>query len=146
MTPTLAPIAHLTVTLAPPHEIGAVRDALREVIPITGGTIEGPRLNGRVIPGGADWCLTRADGLAEVWARYTIAIEAAGPGGTAGLVMVTNAGFARRAADGIWRGHTTPRFETAPGPLDWLSHTIVVGTLEAAADGSQVEMDWFAVS
>ena len=40
-----------------------------------GGTVSGPRLNGRILPGGADWQIIRADGAADIEARYTIETE-----------------------------------------------------------------------
>ena len=32
----------------------------------------GTKLNGRILPGGADWQIIRADGAADIQARYTI--------------------------------------------------------------------------
>ena len=37
-----------------------------------GGTVDGPRLKGKVLPGGADWQIVRADGVVHLTARYTI--------------------------------------------------------------------------
>jgi hypothetical protein len=42
------------------------------VIPITGGTFEGPQIKGALLPGGADWQLIRPDGLTEVEALYLL--------------------------------------------------------------------------
>ena len=47
----------IAVTVAAPLVIGEIGGGVREVIPITGGTMRGPLLNGEVLPGGADWCL-----------------------------------------------------------------------------------------
>ena len=38
----------------------------RVLIPITGGTFEGPNIRGTIMPGGWDWQLRRADGCNEV--------------------------------------------------------------------------------
>ena len=38
--------------------------------------MEGARLNGRILPGGADWQIIRTDGVADLKARYTIETEA----------------------------------------------------------------------
>ena len=51
--PRLSFVAELAVTIAEPYMIGNVGAGIREVIPITGGTVTGPRLNGIVLPGGA---------------------------------------------------------------------------------------------
>ena len=45
----------------PTREIGRTPYGMRRRIPIIGGTFEGPRIRGRVLPGGADWQLQRAD-------------------------------------------------------------------------------------
>lgn len=139
MPPTFTLIARLSVQIAPSLVIARRETGLREVIPITGGTVEGAALRGRVLPGGADWCLTRGDGVAEVWARYTI--EATD--GT--LVMVTNSGLARPMPDGSYQGRTVPRFEVADGPLSFLRDHIFLATLHAHANGRQVEIEVFRV-
>jgi hypothetical protein len=43
------------VSVATPLVLGPGSHGLRRVVPITGGTVKGPRLTGRVVPGGADW-------------------------------------------------------------------------------------------
>lgn len=138
MIPSLTSIARLSVNIARPLAIGQTDAGLREVIPITGGRAEGT-LCGRVLPGGADWCLTRPDGVAEVWARYTLELD----GGA--LVGVLNAGLAFPQPDGSFRGHTVPQFEVAPGPLAWLRRHVFVGTLQAAAEGDKVALEFFRV-
>ncbi|RYY77136.1 MAG: DUF3237 domain-containing protein [Gammaproteobacteria bacterium] len=53
-------------------ELGASKYGTRRTIPILGGTFTGPHINGTVIPGGADWQVTRADGDTELHARYLL--------------------------------------------------------------------------
>lgn len=60
------------ITLAAPQELGDAPHGRRRIIGITGGRFAGERLSGRVLPGGADWQVIRADGVAEFDARYTI--------------------------------------------------------------------------
>ncbi|MGH3321614.1 MAG: DUF3237 domain-containing protein [Streptosporangiaceae bacterium] len=62
----------LDVDIAAPIEVGAVPTGFRRVIPITGGRVHGPKLNGTVLAGGTDWNLIRTDGAIHVWARYEI--------------------------------------------------------------------------
>lgn len=52
--------------------IGKSSRGLRRLVPIVGGTFEGPRLRGKVLASGADLQLVRADGVLEVEARYAI--------------------------------------------------------------------------
>ena len=43
----------------------------RRVVPIVGGTFEGPRIKGKVLPG-ADWQIVRPDGTLELETRYAL--------------------------------------------------------------------------
>jgi hypothetical protein len=46
-----------------PDQIGQTHAGNRRVIGVSGGVFEGPRLKGRVLPGGSDWILVRRDGV-----------------------------------------------------------------------------------
>src|SRR5262249_4438434 len=54
------------------QKIGAVPHGTRVIAPITSGHFEGPRLRGKVLPGGADWTLLRGDGVLELDLRLTL--------------------------------------------------------------------------
>lgn len=81
MTETLPPpqlehLCDLAVTIAPPIEVGQTPLGLRRAIPITGGVVKGPRLNGRVLAGGADFQLILGGGTqAQLDARYVIELD-----------------------------------------------------------------------
>src|SRR5580698_299325 len=62
----------LQVTVAGPQKIGAVPHGIRVTAPITSGHFEGPRLRGKVLPGGGDWTLLRGDGVLELDLRLTL--------------------------------------------------------------------------
>ena len=62
----------LRAEVAAPLVVGPSSHGFRRVIPITGGSFHGPRLSGRVVPGGADWQFVRPDGVFELEARYTL--------------------------------------------------------------------------
>src|SRR5712691_13460761 len=54
-------------------DVGAVPYGTRRIAPLDGGTFEGPRLRGTVLPGGsADWLLLRPDGVLELDLRATL--------------------------------------------------------------------------
>ena len=76
----------LEISLDPPLEIGLVPDGERRVIPINGGSFEG-RINGEIIPGGADWNLVRPDGTINFWARYALKTD------DGAIIMITNDGY-----------------------------------------------------
>lgn len=111
----------------------------RRVVSILGGTFEGPRMRGEVLPG-ADWQLARADGVLDIDARYALKEQ----GG--GIVRVVSQGYRYAAPDvlaALARGddvdpatyffRTVMRFETGASSLDWLNRTIAIATAERKA-------------
>src|SRR4029453_10929615 len=62
----------LQVAVVGAQKIGAVPHGTRVTAPITSGHFEGPRLRGKVLPGGGDWTLLRADGVLELDLRITL--------------------------------------------------------------------------
>lgn len=132
--PKLTFVFELHATVGPPQEVGQVRSGRRRIVPITGGTVEGPNLRAKVLPGGADWQTIQPDGFSELDTRYTLQTE------SGGLIYVQNAGL-RHAAPEIMEKllagqivdpalvyfRTVPRFETSIPDLQWLTRTIFVG-------------------
>lgn len=72
MTITLEHATDLVVELSRPHEMGACPDGTRRIIPIVGGTANGPLLTGRILNIGADWQTVLAGGIADLDARYAV--------------------------------------------------------------------------
>ena len=147
---TLEPLLRAEIALGPPQELGDTPAGRRRIIPIIGGSFHGERLNGRVLPGGADWQIVRADGVAELEARYTLETS------DGARIYVQNFGYRhgpadvlRRLADGkpvepsLYYMRTTPRFETAAERYGWLNRTICVAT--GARRAESVELDIFEV-
>ncbi len=145
MSPTLDFAFLLRVSVAPALELGETRAGRRRIIPITGGTVEGPRLAGRVLPGGADWQIVRADGCAELEARYTL--EAA----DGALISVINRGLRHGAPEVVaklmagepvdptaYYFRCTPVFETAAPAQQWLTRTVFVGSGVRRPDAVQI--------
>jgi len=146
----LEPLLRAEITLAPPQELGETPLGRRRIIPITGGSFRGDRLAGRVLPGGADWQLVRADGVAELDARYTLETE------DRALIYVRNLGYRHGAAEVIQRlaagepvdpslyyMRTTPRFETGAERYKWLNRVVCVAT--GARRAAAVELEVFEV-
>ena len=71
-TPQLEFALQLKVTLGETFAINNTQHGRRTVIPITGGTFEGPNIKGTIIGGGADYQLANADGRTELEAIYCI--------------------------------------------------------------------------
>lgn len=60
------------VTLDEGILLGDSKHGWRRIVPITGGTFEGPEIRGEVLPLGEDWQLYRPDGDTELYARYLL--------------------------------------------------------------------------
>jgi hypothetical protein len=52
--------------------LGPGKHGERRYVPLGGGTVEGPELNGRIVDGGVDWQVNRADGVLDIAAHYVI--------------------------------------------------------------------------
>ncbi len=60
------------MTLAADIPVGETPIGKRNIVPITGGTFDGPGLRGKIMPGGWDWQLTIASGCFDLHADYMI--------------------------------------------------------------------------
>jgi len=67
----------LHLNTAPTQDIGAGPHGTRVTFPITGGSFEGDRLRGKVLPGGDDWTVRRSDGVIELDLRITLETDGA---------------------------------------------------------------------
>lgn len=94
-------------------------------VPIIGGSFEGPDLRGRILPGGADWQLLRADGYLELIADYYMETD------DKVLIKVNNRGLVQTVPgpDGKRYAMTTPHFEAPMGKYSWLNQLIFAGTV-----------------
>ena len=142
-------LCKIQVTLEPVRDLGDTPLGRRRIIGITGGSFSG-RLSGRVLPGGADWQIVRADGTADLDARYTLETS------DGALIYVNNRGYRHGPKDVIARlvkgedldpalyyMRTTPWFETSAPAYDWLNRIVCVGT--GARRPAGVELELFEV-
>lgn len=126
--PELEFVCDLKVTIDPPIELGNTPGGKRVIIPISGGTFEGPNMKGTVLKGGADYQYVTMDGQrTELEAIYTIKTE------DNVLIHVRNMGLIfqpdeteeSHSAEAYFRA--APQFEA---PLDskyaWLNHAIFI--------------------
>ncbi|MDD2736964.1 MAG: DUF3237 domain-containing protein [Desulfuromonadaceae bacterium] len=72
--PVLEYLGRLHVELtAPVWELGETSNlGRRRIIPITGGTFEGPAFRGKILDSGADWQVVTQDGVAIIDTRYLL--------------------------------------------------------------------------
>jgi len=140
--PTLEFVFEETVALGEATSPGDTARGGRLIIPITGGTFEGPGIRGTVMPGGWDWQLRRADGCTEVEADYFLKTD------DGVVINVVNTGVICRAESGeLGPVRTHPVFEAPRGKYEWLSQAAFVGTLEPAppAAGPAVKIRFYRV-
>ncbi|MGJ6964377.1 DUF3237 domain-containing protein [Streptosporangium sp. G11] len=128
-------LATFTVMLDPILELGDTHWGRRRVINIVGGSFEGPRFSGVILPGGADWQIVHADGMASVDTRYTLRTHDG-----AHLYLSTSgvrhgpAEVMARLAQGEpvdpseYYFRVFCRFETGDERYLWLNRTLAVGT------------------
>jgi hypothetical protein len=127
----------LRVQVGPPMEIGAGHRGRRRIIPILDGTFDGPDVRGKVLAGGADWQIIRADGVAELDTRYTLQTD------SGQLIYVQNPGIRHASPEATKKllagdafdpaqvyFKTVPLFETSAPDLQWLTRSIFIGTGE----------------
>ena len=132
--PKLVFAFELRAQVGPPLVVGQVPAGTRRIVQITGGTFEGPGIKGKIVPGGADWQIIRADGFSELDTRYTLETD---KGQT---IYVQNAGMRHAPPDvtkkllagqpvdnALVYFRTVPKFETAAPELQWLTRAIFVG-------------------
>lgn len=139
--PTLRLLYTSRIDIAAPLDAGRSPYGQRRIINILGGAFSGPRLSGRILPGGADWQIARSDGIVEVDARYTLETH------DGALIYITNWGLRHGPPAVIGRlsagekvdpseyyFRTTPTFETGAAAYAWLNGIICIGVGERRAD------------
>jgi hypothetical protein len=142
------PLMTVRITAAPPQKLGTVPHGSRIIVPVTGGDFEGPRLRGKILPGGGDWLLLRADGVLELDLRITLETD------DHALIYMTFQGLRHGPPDAIaalGRGEvvdparyyfrTVPRFETSAETYGFLNRIMTVGFGETRPDGAVHRID-----
>lgn len=96
MTPFGKPAAfRLEIDVRPPEALDPVSGGPVRLVQVAGGRVSGA-LEGRILPGGADWQTLRSDGTIEIEARYLVELA----DGT--RLEVLNRGLRAPGASGFW--------------------------------------------
>ena len=112
------------VDIGPTRMLGKGPLGERRIVPITGGSFEGPRLRGKVLAGGADRQLVRADGVTQLAATYELETE------DGAVISVLNKVTSYQPPGGAPRYlFSALEFAAPEGPHDWLNKAVFVGTL-----------------
>ena len=135
-------VCEVEAKLGPAVAQGAAPDGERRFIPILSGRLEGPDLRGEILPGGADWQVTRSDSVLLLDAIYAMRTD----DGT--IIQIRNRGMRAGPPEvmaALMRGErvdptslyfrSSPQFTAPAGRYDWLNKALFVCTGERWADG-----------
>jgi hypothetical protein len=144
------PIFRILCEVANILDLGPAPFGHRRVVNLLGGTVAGARLNGRILPGGADWQIMAGDGALDIHARYTIESDAGA------LIQVDSKGMRHgppevlaRLARGedvdplLYYFRTVMRFETGHPSADWLNRILALA--RGAREKNAVKLDVYEV-
>lgn len=123
-----------TVRIGPTEKVGETLQGTQRIIPILGGTFEGPAIRGTVFAGGADWNLARSDGSTLAEAYYFLRTD------DGVVIKIVNRGVIPKpkGQSGGQRNDTgapprppftTPVFDAPKGKYEWLNDGVYVGTI-----------------
>jgi hypothetical protein len=137
------PLMTMHVNVGVVLTIGAMPGGVRRTARLAGGTFEGPRLRGTILPGSsADWQLVRSDGVLEMDLRCTLRTD------DGALISMSSFGLRHGPPEvigAIGRGETVdpatyyfrtiPRFETASPAYSFLNRIVAVATGDRRPEG-----------
>lgn len=122
--------------------IGDTPNGARRIGLVGGGTFEGARLNGSILPGGADWIMARPDGSTTLDVRLVLQTD------DGALIGMTYRGMRHGPAEvmakvnagafvdpSLYYFRTAVFFETASEKYDWLNRAIAIGTGSRPPEG-----------
>ena len=149
-TPQLTHVFDVMAEVGTPIEVCTGPAGQRRVIPILGGTVSGPRLSGRVLPGANDYQIIRPDGVLDLQARYIIETT------SGAKIFVENNGMRVGPADIMERQRrgeavdpaaiyfrAAPRFETDAPEYQWLTRRLFL--CSAVRQPASVHLRFFEV-
>ncbi|HTP71546.1 MAG TPA: DUF3237 domain-containing protein [Burkholderiaceae bacterium] len=106
--PALLPMAQVRCEAGALVSLGAAKYGERRYVPLLGGVVTGPELNGHIVEGGVDWQVQRGDGVLDIAAHYVIRAA------DGGLIEVQSDGMRHGPAEvmaRLARGDAVPRDE-----------------------------------
>jgi len=132
----------MTLEVAGMQLIGATPTGNRRIGLVAGGTFEGARLRGKVLPGGADWIVVRPDGVTTLDVRLVLETD---DGVAIGMTYRGLRHGPAEVMDRLNRGEVVDpstyyfriavAFETAAAKYAWLNGAAFVGTGDRTPSG-----------
>ena len=98
-----------------------VLGADRVVVPVSGGTFEGPTLKGTIVSPGGDWIVCRPDGSMALDVRLVLQTD------DAQKISMTWRGISYTPPGGTQYARILPLFETGAAKYDYMNHLVAVG-------------------
>jgi cation transport regulator ChaC len=136
------PLMTMKLAVSGMQAIGATPNGNRRIGLVAGGTFEGPRLKGTVLPGGADWIIVRPDASTTLDVRLVLQTD---DGATIGMTYRGMRHGPTAVMDRVNKGEmvdpsayyfrTAVVFETASEKYDWLNRVIAIGTGHRPPEG-----------
>lgn len=129
----LQPLMEIHFDICAPLDVGAGPFGKRTIYDVTGGTFEGERLRGIVLPGGGDWALFDTEEVARLDVRVTLETHDGARIYThyLGILVPTDhftstleAGGSTKYGDAYFM--TQPHFETGDDRYRWLNRIMAV--------------------
>jgi len=133
--PSLQFVFEETVQLGSWMKFGDTPLGSRTLVPITGGTIQGPVLRGRILPGGWDWQLATAGGCRQFRAAYSIETD-----DHVRIRVDNRAKICPDKESTVEDLFTAPEFEAPLGRYQWLNSGAYIGVLHFVPGGAQPEV------
>lgn len=138
----------ISIELSKPYWVEpTARGDTRAAIYAASGRVEGPRLNGTVVPmSGGDFPLSRSNGVIDFDARYLLEAD------DGAIIYLENKGYRwardedvaaamRRNEDASFDDYymrVTPKFDAPAGPHEWLSKHVFVGVAEKLPGANRI--------
>ncbi len=138
--PALEHAFTISITLSKPYWVKpSVRGDTRAAIYAAEGVVEGPLLNGKIVPmSGGDFPLQRENGVIDFDARYLIEAD------DGAIIYLENRGYrwakSQEIAEKMRRNEpvdsseyymrVTPKFDAPAGPHEWMSKHVFVGVAQ----------------
>jgi hypothetical protein len=137
MTRSQVDVEHIltfTAETGRPSMVNGAPQGSRGILGVTGGTFEGPRLRGRVVPPGGDWFTIRSNGGLKLDVRLLLVTD------DEANILVTYSGVAIPREGGGMDIRIAPLFEAPEGPYTWLNDLQAIGFGELIEGGVRYEV------
>ncbi|MGY4831508.1 DUF3237 domain-containing protein [Sphaerotilaceae bacterium SBD11-9] len=149
--PALIPMTQVCCEVHPLVTLGAGPYGERRFIPLGGGTVQGPELNGTLVEGGVDWQVNRSDGVLDISAHYVIRAD------DGALIEVHSDGMRHGPPEvmaRLARGENVPReayffrtlirFQT--GAAQWLHLNKTMALACGRREATRVILDYYRIT